>query len=138
MREHFHVPHCVSHLRGSLFPLCVYHCMCAHEQMGVCGVPELRAGTFPDLSPPQVLGLLVTATPALLCVRSGIRTSGHLLLVASTSSTEPFPWSPQFCLGVFNFYNYQFVKMTPQKNNRKMKTTISPSSMLSCVYWYFH
>lgn len=41
------------------------------------------------------------------------------------------------CFFFFNFYHYQFVKMTPQKNNRKMKTTISPSSMLSCIYWYF-
>lgn len=75
--------------------------MCVHEQVGVCGVPKLTAGTFSDPSLPQALGLLVTATPALLCVCSGIRTSGHLLLVASNSSTESFPQSPQSWLGFF-------------------------------------
>lgn len=63
----------------------------------------MTTGTFPDPSLPQELGLLVTATPALLCVRSGIRTSGHLLLVASTHLWSLFPSPHNLGLGFLIF-----------------------------------
>lgn len=141
MREHFHAPHCISRLRGGLFLLYVFitACVCmsrwvfvesqswrqASSQIPLClkrwdcwSLPHLHCFVCALGSEPQ----------ATSCWWQAI----HL------QSLFPSPHN----LGLvffffFNFYHYQFVKMTPQKNNRKMKTTISPSSMLSCIYLYF-